>query len=765
MAKVAKKAAAQEPACTAPREDVDALVRGEHADPFRVLGAHPVTVAGRDGRAVRSFLPEAEQAWVVLPASGAVRPMTRVRPEGFFECLLEATDLDGYRIRLLDSHKAVEEFLDPYCFPPVLTDYDLHLIGQGTHWRLYEKLGAQLVRVNEVQGVLFAVWAPNAVRVSVVGEFNRWDGRRHPMRSRGGTGVWELFLPELAPGVIYKYEIKSRDGGYLEPKADPLAFASEVRPHSASVVFDLGRYRWNDREWMEQRARENLLEQPVAIYEVHLGSWRRVPEEDQRVLTYRELADQLIPYVQEMGFTHIELLPVMEHPLDESWGYQVSGFYAATSRYGSPDDFRYLVDCCHQAGLGVFLDWVPAHFPRDAHGLGFFDGTHLYEHADPRMREHRDWGTLIFNYGRNEVRNFLTANALFWLDRYHTDGLRVDAVASMLYLDYSRQPGDWLPNRLGGRENLAAIEFLHRFNELTHGQFPGTVTIAEESTAWPAVSRPVHLGGLGFTFKWNMGWMHDTLQYFSRDPAYRKYHHQNLTFSMLYAFNENFVLPLSHDEVVHGKRSLVEKMPGDDWQKFANVRLLLGYQYTHPGKKLLFMGGEFGQRAEWNAGASLDWHLLQHEPHSALQRYVRELNRLYRSQPALYQVDFDYRGFEWIDFGDFERGVISYLRRALSPSDFVVCVLNLTPVVRHDYRIGVPEPGYYEELLNSDAESFGGSNVGNTGGRWADAIAWHGRGWSVSLTLPPLGILVLKLCARKPTSGAGILACAPAGVC
>ena len=728
---------------TASREEIDAIVQGNHADPFRILGLHPLGIAGRAAQVVRAFLPEAEQAWVVLNPE-EIHSMTRAHPDGFFECLIEGKDLSGYRLRLADGQGATRDFRDPYAFPPTLSEYDLHLISEGHHLQLYEKLGAHPLQLNGVEGVAFALWAPNAMRVSVVGDFNQWDGRRHPMRSRGGSGVWELFLPELSTGLVYKYEVKSRPTGHLELKSDPLAFANELRPRSASVVVDLGTYRWHDHAWLKRRAQKDLLEQPVAVYEVHLGSWKRAWEQGNRFLTYRELADSLVPYVHDLGFTHIELLPVMEHPLDESWGYQVTGFYSPTSRFGTPDDFRHFVDRCHQMGLGLFLDWVPAHFPRDAHALGYFDGTHLYEHSDPRLGEHRDWGTFIFNYGRNEVRNFLAANALFWLDGYHADGLRVDAVASMLYLDYSRRRGEWLPNRYGGRENLEAVEFLRRFNESTHLRFPGTVTVAEESTSWPAVSRPVYLGGLGFSFKWNMGWMHDTLSYFSHDPIHRKYHHQNLTFSLLYAFNENFMLPLSHDEVVHGKRSLLSRMPGDEWQQFANLRLLLGYQYTHPGKKLLFMGSEFGQRAEWNSGASLDWHLLEYQPHRALQRYLQALNRIYVSSPSLYQVDFNHRGFEWIDFSDSGSGVISYLRRARDADDFVVCVLNLTPVPRLAYRIGVPSAGYYRELLNSDSESFWGSNVGNWGGAWAESKPWHGRSWSLSLTLPPLGILILK---------------------
>lgn len=563
------------------------------------------------------------------------------------------------------------------------------------------------------------------------------------MQNRGGSGIWEIFIPGLKPGDLYKFEILGAHGHILL-KADPYAFASELRPKTASVIWPLDGYQWHDEEWMQKRRTTDWLKQPVAIYEVHLGSWRRVPEEGGRWLTYRELAETLIPYVEEMGYTHIELLPISEHPYDGSWGYQTIGYYAPTSRFGTPDDFKYFIDRCHQAGLGVILDWVPAHFPKDGHGLGFFDGTHLYEHADPRRGEHLDWGTLIFNYGRNEVRAFLLSNALFWADVYHIDGLRVDAVASMLYLDYSRPEGQWIPNQYGGRENLEAIDFIKRFNELMHGEYPGLTTHAEESTAWPMVSRPTYLGGLGFTFKWNMGWMHDMLQYMSKDPIYRKYHHNHLTFSLLYAFHENFILPFSHDEVVHGKRAMLDKMPGDLWQKFANLRLLYAYMYAHPGKKLLFMGGEFGQWREWNCHESLDWHLLAYDSHRQLQRLVQDLNRVYRSEPALYEVDFSWEGFEWIDFHDSEQSIVSFIRKAQDPDDFIVAAFNFTPVPREGYRIGVPRPGYYREIFNSDAAIYGGANVGNAGGVPAEELPWQGRPCSVLLTLPPLGAVYLK---------------------
>ncbi len=728
---------------TAARQEVLALVKAKHGDPFHILGVHPVEFEGRKIIAVRAFLPEARQVWVLGPDEDRTSPMKQIHPEGFFEATFPgANEVFPYRLRLTDAQGMTLEIDDPYVFPPVLTDFDLHLMAEGTHYRNFEKFGAHPLSVNGVRGVFFAVWAPNARRVSVVGDFNRWDGRRHPMRVRGSTGIWELFIPGLGEGELYKFEIKS--GRNLFVKADPYAFFFEVRPKSASVIWPIDQYAWNDHDWMAKRTQRNPLEAPISIYEVHAGSWRRVPGEGHRMLTYRELAAQLVPYVKEMGFSHIELLPIMEHPFDGSWGYQVLGYFAPTSRFGSPEDFKFLVDTCHREGIGVILDWVPAHFPKDGHGLGYFDGTHLYEHADSRKREQPDWGTLIFNSGRNEVKNFLLGNALFWLEKYHADGLRVDGVASMLYLDYSRGPGEWVPNIFGGNENLEAIDFLKKFNELVHGQFPGVLTIAEESTAWPSVSKPTYLGGLGFSLKWNMGWMHDTLEYISKDPIYRKFHHNNLTFSLLYAFQENFVLPLSHDEVVHGKASLLSKMPGDPWQKFANLRLLYGFMYGHPGKKLLFMGSEFGQWREWNHDESLDWHLLQFEPHRQLQQYLRDLNALYAREPALHEVDFHWNGFEWIDFHDWERSIVSFLRRAKDPNDFFIFVCNFTPVARSGYRIGVPGSGLYREILNSDSTLYGGTNTGNAEGRWAEPTPWQGRPYSISLTLPPLGLLVLQ---------------------
>jgi 1,4-alpha-glucan branching enzyme len=577
-----------------------------------------------------------------------------------------------------------------------------------------------------------------------VGDFNNWDGRRHPLRIRGESGIWEIFLPGLGEGEIYKYEIKSRDNSLLGLKADPFAFYSEFRPKTASVVYDVNRYTWHDDAWMAERPRRQALDAPLAIYEVHLGSWMRAPEEDNRMLNYRELAERLVDYVLKMGFTHVELLPVMEHPLDESWGYQTTGYFAPTSRHGTPEDFMYFVDYCHQHGVGVILDWAPAHFPGDAHGLAHFDGTFLYDHADPRRGEQQDWGTRVFNYGRTEVRSFLWNSALFWLEKYHVDGLRVDAVASMLYLDYSRKPGEWVPNSYGRNEDLDAINFLKRFNEIVHQEHPGVLTIAEESTAWAGVSRPTYVGGLGFSLKWNMGWMHDTLLYFSQDPIHRKYHHNNLTFSLLYAFTENFALVLSHDEVVHGKRSLLSKMPGDTWQQFANLRALYAFLYAHPGKKMLFMGGEFGQWIEWNPNQSLDWHLLDYEPHRKLHHLVADLNRLYRVEPALHEVDFEYLGFEWVDFHDTDNSVIVFLRHARARDEHVVVVCNFTPVPRCGYRIGVPEACFYREILNTDAAAYGGSGATNSPGLYAMYQPWHNQPFCLELTLPPLGVVILK---------------------
>ena len=624
-----------------------------------------------------------------------------------------------------------------------LSDYDRYLLGEGTHLRSYEKLGAHVERQDGRTGTAFAVWAPNAARVSVVGDFNRWDAGAHPMRHHERTGLWELFVPGVAEGAVYKYHLESRSGAYVVDKADPYGFAAEVRPQTASRVWDIGKHQWNDGDWMRSRGPRHAVDAPMAIYEVHLGSWRRTADEARRSLSYRESAVQLADYVTAMGFTHVELLPVSEHPFDGSWGYQPVGYFAPTSRFGSPDDFMWFVDHLHQRGVGVILDWVPAHFPRDEHGLAYFDGTHLFEHADPRQGEHPDWGTFVFNYGRAEVRNFLIANALFWCDKYHVDGLRVDAVASMLYLDYGRRPGEWIPNRHGGNENVEAIDFLRRMNEAVYANFPDVVTIAEESTAWPMVSRPTYIGGLGFGLKWNMGWMHDMLDYMSQDPVHRSYHHNRLTFSLMYAFSENFVLPFSHDEVVHGKGSMIGRMPGDQWQRFANLRVLYGYMTTHPGRKLLFMGCEFGQYAEWNHDSSLEWHLLEHPLHAGLQRWVRDLTTLYRGAAPLHELDSEAAGFEWIDCQDHERSVISFLRRDRT-GDVLVVACNFTPVPRHNYRVGAPRGGFWEEILNSDALLYGGSGQGNHGGVTASPLGAHGRPASLNLTLPPLGIVVFR---------------------
>jgi 1,4-alpha-glucan branching enzyme len=627
----------------------------------------------------------------------------------------------------------------------LLTEHDIYLFKEGSHFTLYEKLGSHPAPLDGEPGVRFGVWAPNAASVSVIGDFNEWDSQAHPLQVRvDGSGIWEGFIPDLRVGTVYKYHISSCYHNYQVDKGDPYAYAWEVAPRTASIVADLS-YEWGDIEWMANRRERNALDAPLSIYEAHPGSWRRVPEEKNRFLNYRELAHELAAYAKQMGFTHVELTPIMEHPFYGSWGYQVIGYFAPSSRYGSPQDFMYLVDYLHQQGIGVILDWVPSHFPSDEHGLVYFDGTHLYEHADPRQGFHPDWNSYIFNYGRKEVQSFLISNALYWLEKYHVDGLRVDAVASMLYLDYSRRPGEWIPNEYGGRENLAAIEFLKRFNEVVYQTYPDVQTIAEESTSWPMVSRPIYIGGLGFGLKWNMGWMHDTLEYFSQDPIHRKYHHNQLTFSIWYAFAENFVLSLSHDEVVHGKGSLLGRLPGDEWLKLANLRLLFGYMYGHPGKKLFFMGGEFGQWREWNHDASLDWHLLDHPGHQGVQRWVGDLNQFYRREPALYEQDFQPEGFEWVDFHDAENSMLSFLRRGRAPEEQILVVCNFTPVPRTNYRVGVPEEGFWKEMLNSDAQVYGGSGYGNFGGMEASPVASHGKYYSLSLNVPPLGVVFLKL--------------------
>jgi 1,4-alpha-glucan branching enzyme len=722
---------------------LDAVRTGTCDDPFAILGPHAATLNARPALVIRTMQPAASD--VQLVTSDHAVPMRRIRREGLFEAIIPVTDTSppAYRFRVTEG-TSQRDVTDPYRFGPTLSDFDLHLLSEGTHYRAWEKLGPHRLTIDGADGVHFAVWAPNAQRVSVIGDFNHWDGRVHPMRRRIPSGMWEIFIPQLPDGACYKYEIRT-PAGHLLRKSDPYARRFEVPPNTASIVWTEGQYRWGDDAWMTDRPAKNAWhDRPMSVYEVHLGSWRTVPDDHNRYLTYREAADALVPYLREMGFTHVELMPVMEHPYTPSWGYQVIGFFAPTSRFGTPDDFRYLVDQCHRSGLGVILDWVPGHFPQDEHGLARFDGTALYEHADPRKGFHQDWGTLIFNYGRNEVRTFLLSNALYWLEEFHVDGLRVDAVASMLYLDYSRKHGEWIPNQYGGRENLEAVSFLQQLNTMTHGQAPGTITAAEESTSWPAVSRPTYVGGLGFTYKWNMGWMHDILQYLAQDPVHRRWHHGKVTFSMLYAFTENFVLPFSHDEVVHGKRSMLDKMPGDVWQKHATLRALYGYMFGHPGKKLMFMGDEFGQWREWTSDESLDWHLLDEPMHLGLQRWVRDLNHTYQRERSLHEVDFEGAGFRWIDCNDNENSVVSMVRLARDASDFTVIVTNFTPVPRPAYRVGVPESGWYRELLNSDSAIYGGSNMGNAGGIATEAIPAHGFEQSLRLTVPPLGFVLLK---------------------
>ena len=716
------------------QHEFERIAGARHHDPFSVLGRHREN--GHD--LIRAYLPNAD---AVSIAEGNI-PLERVAGTDLFEWRgAPGTVPDRYRLtwREADYERIAH---DPYSFPPQLSDFDLHLFAAGKHRHAYRILGAHVHTAEGIPGILFAVWAPNAERVSVVGDFNQWDGRRHPMRVRGGSGVWELFLPDLAPGTLYKYEIRNRHTGGIALKSDPYAQAFEMRPRTASIINAPSSHVWNDHAWMAQRAAADWQHAPMSVYEVHLGSWRRGPEGD--FLSYRQFADSLVNYVKETGFTHIELLPVTEHPYDPSWGYQSTGYFAPTRRYGSPDDFRYFVDVCHRNGLGVLLDWVPAHFPKDEYGLARFDGTALYEHVDPRRGEHRDWSTLIYNFGRNEVKNFLISSAVFWLEEMHLDGLRVDAVASLLYLDYSRKEGEWIPNQYGGRENLEALDFLRELNAVVHEEQPGVLMVAEESTSWPQVSRPTWTGGLGFDMKWNMGWMNDTLEYMQEDPLYRRYHHQKLTFSMLYAFTENFLLPFSHDEVVHGKGSMLNKMPGDEWQRFANLRALYTYMFCHPGKKLLFMGTEFGQGLEWVSTQTLDWYVLDYPFHQGVQRLVKDLNRLYRETPALHRYEFDWQGFEWIDCNDSDNSVFSFIRRA--DDAFVVVVVNLTPMPHEGYRIGVPQAGDYHEIFNSDSAFYAGSNLGNGGARLVgEAIPWMGRPFSLSITLPPLAGIVLQL--------------------
>ncbi|MBP5534896.1 MAG: 1,4-alpha-glucan branching protein GlgB [Alphaproteobacteria bacterium] len=720
------------------------LMTNGYGDPFSVLGMHK---SDNGGLFVRVCYPGADKIEVISYDEKTVfGVMEKIHSYGLFQLNLpDATNFFAYKLHIyfLDGRNYISE--DPYRFEPVLSDFDLYLLNEGTHKNLYDKLGAHLIRHQGVDGVFFAVWAPNAKRVSVIGNFNTWDGRRHMMRNRAGHGIWEIFVPNLVEGEFYKYEIVDNKGQVLPLKADPVGFAAELRPNTASAVYNPKRYQWADEKWMKQRKENtNPLDKPMSIYEVHLGSWRRNSLEGNRFLTYRELAVELPEYVKYMGFTHVEFLPVSEHPFDGSWGYQTLGLYAPTARYGNPDDFKFLVDCLHREGIGVIIDWVPAHFPKDTYGLEYFDGTALYEHADSRKGEQKDWGTKIYNYGRNEVANFLLANALFWIREYHIDGLRVDAVASMLYLDYGRKAGEWIPNQYGGHENIEAISLLRRLNEWVYAENSGAVTFAEESTSWPMVSRPTYVGGLGFTFKWNMGWMNDTLQYMHRESVYRKYHQSEMTFSFVYAFNENFVLPLSHDEVVHGKGPLIDKMTGDRWQKFANLRAYFTFMYAHPGKQLLFMGDEFAQDHEWRYDDSLSWNLLSNSDHRGIQKLVKDLNELHRTEPALHQLDFEEDGFEWIDGADVEHSVISFMRKSKDPDDFLVCVSNFTPVPLHDYKVGVNRAGIYTEIFNSDNLKYGGGDVLNKGDLKTVQPGWNFKDYALNLTIPPLATIILK---------------------
>jgi 1,4-alpha-glucan branching enzyme len=727
-----------------PRSDEDSLemlVNAKCHDPFAVLGR----CEKKSGKLIRVMIPQCKSVQLGEERLNMVRiPNTDIFEIEYTNELIPT----HYKLNWEDDHGESHSEYDPYSFTPIISEYDIYLFNQGRHWHVYRILGAHHQEIDGVQGVQFAVWAPNAERVSVVSDFNQWDGRRHPMQSIGSSGVWALFIPEIDTEIPYKFEIRNRETGQIQTKADPYAQQFEMRPKTASLVSKPSTFQWNDKSWINKREKAEWLHEPMSIYEVHLGSWQR--NDENNFLGYKELADRLIPYVRSLGFTHIELLPITEHPFDDSWGYQSLGYFAPTSRFGTPDDFRYFVDQCHENNIGVLLDWVPAHFPKDDHGLRNFDGTALYEHSDVRMGEHPDWGTLIYNYGRDEVRNFLLSSAVFWLEEFHLDGLRVDAVASLLYLDYSREEGEWLPNRHGGNENLEAIDFIRELNSVTHGEFPGTLILAEESTAWPQVTKPTWTGGLGFSMKWNMGWMHDTLKYMQKDPIHRKYEHNNLTFGLLYAFHENFILPFSHDEVVHGKSSLLNKMPGDEWQKFANLRLLYTYMFTYPGKKLLFMGCEFGQGTEWNHHESLDWYVLQYANHKGVSDLVRDLNKLYVDSPPLHKYDFYPQGFQWINCNDDEQSVISYLRKF--GEEVFVIVLNLTPVSRDHYRIGVPYEGEYNEIFNSDSTYYAGSNVGNISSVKTDEITWMDFPYSLELVLPPLGAIILKPAIKKLSS-------------
>ncbi len=707
---------------------------GYHYDPFMVLGRHNCHGAW----VARSILPFAETAFI----DGSNIEMERVADTDIFSAQGDSEDIpDQYQVIWIDINGKQHQQYDPYCFPTQLTDFDIHLFCEGRHRCAYSFMGSNPHKIFGISGTLFSVWAPNAERVSIVGDFNLWNGRCHPMRVRGSSGIWELFIPELEGSHHYKFEIRSKSNGNIFLKSDPYAKQLQLRPNTAAITVPASQFDWNDETWIEKRRFCNWLHEPLSIYEVHLGSWKRT--DDEQFLNYRQLAHELVDYVKEMGFTYIELLPITEHPYDPSWGYQTTGYFAATSRYGDIDDFKYFVNYCHQNDIGVILDWAPGHFPKDDHALANFDGTPLYEHEDPRLGEHCDWGTLIFNYGRHEVRSFLISSAIYWLREMHLDGLRVDAVASMLYLDYSRNENEWLPNIYGGNENLEAISFLRELNQVTHSEVEGSLMMAEESTSWPQVTRPTWLGGLGFSMKWNMGWMHDTLKYYQLDPVHRHYHHDNLTFGLLYCYTENFLLPFSHDEVVHGKGSMINKMPGDEWQQFANLRLLYTYMFAYPGKKLLFMGSEFAQRQEWQYNKSLDWYVLDYAFHQGVQKLVKDLNKTYHQQSALHYYDFDHNGFEWLDCHDASQSVLSFIRR--HDEEFLICIFNFTPVPRENYRIGVPAPGQYMEIHNSDSQYYCGSNIGNGLGLQTDDLPWMERPWSISLTLPPLSGIILKL--------------------
>lgn len=723
-------------------EEIQAISNGKHGDLFSVLGLHTVNARGKEKLVCRAFRPGA-QSVELIPEKGKPVDLEQISDEGLFEHVFaRRKNHFAYKLKITPFEGETYTIEDPYRFGPMLSEYDLQLWGEGNHHHAYKWMGAHAKTVDEVEGTHFVVCAPAATQVSVVGSFNNWDGRVHGMRRYPDQGIWETFIPHVSEGDLYKFEIKSHPDQPPLKKADPYARFSELRPGTASKVWS-GSYRWTDQKWIENRTDIQKHNRPISIYEIHAGSWKRKVGEDPGFLSYRELADELVPYMVDMGFTHVELMPIAEHPYDPSWGYQITGYFAPTSRFGNPDDLKYFIDQCHNAGIGIIIDWVPAHFTKDDHGLRRFDGTALYEHEDPRLGEHKDWGTNIFNFGRTEVLNFLISNAVYWTEEFHIDGMRVDAVASMLYLDYSREADEWIPNEYGGRENLEAIRFLRKFNDVIHDYFPGVLTFAEESTSWQGVSRPTSSGGLGFDFKWNMGWMNDTLAYMEKDPIYRKYHQDQLSFSLIYAFSEQFILPLSHDEVVHMKQSLLSKMPGDDWQKFANLRLLYTYMFGHPGKKLLFMGGEFGQWSEWTEAHSIDWHLLQWENHKGVQRLVKDLNKVYKNESALHEVDFKWEGFEWIDISDADNSMLSFVRKGKNPDDYLVFLLNFTPILHNQYKFGVPEACEYEVVLNSDSEFYGGSNAGPVTIKGREG-AWHSQPAHISVAVPPLAGVILK---------------------